>query len=159
MNKILPDKEHKYIVQRRQSASCCVEYSYNRPHTHLHCDCATLPVCRMHTRQHSMTRSSWALFVDCLLNVLSGLQSDCFLPISTTLYFPWELQRCNPWPHVANHRISISQLLSLWRHSHYDIWHSQPPFPLWRHSHCDVILIVTSFATELATPTTTDVRT
>ena len=37
---------------------------------------------------------------------------------------------------------SISQLLSLWRHSHYDIWRlrrSQPPFSLWHHSHCDVI--------------------
>ena len=31
------------------------------------------------------------------------------------------LERCNPWPHVANHHISISQLLSLWRHSHYDV--------------------------------------
>ena len=28
------------------------------------------------------------------------------------------LERCNPWPHVANRHISsISQLLSLWRHS------------------------------------------
>jgi len=31
------------------------------------------------------------------------------------------LERCNPWPHVANRQISISQLLSLWRHSHYDV--------------------------------------
>jgi len=31
------------------------------------------------------------------------------------------LQRCNPWPHVANRDISISQLLSLWRHCHYDV--------------------------------------
>jgi len=54
------------------------------------------------------------------------------------------LERCNPWPHVANRHISISQLLSLWRHSHYDVSRlrrSQPPFscittsfPLWRHS-------------------------
>jgi len=52
------------------------------------------------------------------------------------------LERCNPWPHVANRHIFISQLLSLWRHSHYDIlrlWRSQPPFSLWRHSHYDVI--------------------
>jgi len=47
------------------------------------------------------------------------------------------LQRCNPWPHVANRHIV-----------------SRSP-----HSHYDVILIVTSFATELATPTVTDVRT
>jgi len=47
------------------------------------------------------------------------------------------LEQCNPWPHVANRRISISQLLSLWRHSHYDVLHlqrSQPPFSLWHHS-------------------------
>jgi len=40
---------------------------------------------------------------------------------------------CNPWPHVANRRISISQLLSLRRHSHYDVSRlrrSQPPFLL-----------------------------
>ena len=55
------------------------------------------------------------------------------------------LERCNPWKHVANRRISISQLLSLWRHSHYDVSRlrrsrrSQPPFSLWRHSHSDVI--------------------
>ena len=35
---------------------------------------------------------------------------------------------------------------------------TQPPFSLWRHSHCDVILIATSFATELAMPTVMDVR-
>jgi len=33
------------------------------------------------------------------------------------------VERCNPWPHVANYHISISQLLSLWRHSHYDVIH------------------------------------
>jgi len=33
------------------------------------------------------------------------------------------LERCNPWPHVANRHISISQ----------------PPLSLWRHSQCDVI--------------------
>jgi len=62
-----------------------------------------------------------------------------------------ELERCNPWPHVINRHISISQLLSFWRHSHYDGS---------SRSH-DVIRIVTSFATEadLATPTVTDVRT
>jgi len=54
------------------------------------------------------------------------------------------LERCNPSPHVANRHISISQLLSLWCHS------SGTRSP---HSHYDVILNVTSFATELATPT------
>jgi len=63
-----------------------------------------------------------------------------------------QLEQCNPWPQVvANHHISISQLLSLWRHSHYDSACSPC-------SHYDVIVIVTSFATELATPTVTDVR-
>jgi len=73
------------------------------------------------------------------------------------MLYKWALKRCNPWPHVRVN-ISISRLLSLWRHSHYAIsclrrsWRSQPPFSLWRgtHSpcshmmslwlcHCDVI--------------------
>jgi len=54
------------------------------------------------------------------------------------------VERCNPWSHVANRHISISQLrvLSLWRHSHDDVsrprW-SQSPFSLWRNFHCDII--------------------
>jgi len=53
-----------------------------------------------------------------------------------------KLQQYNPWPHVANRHTSISQLLSLWRHSHDDVTlarlrRSQPPFSLWRDSHCD----------------------
>ena len=51
-------------------------------------------------------------------------------------------ERCNPWPHVANRHMSVRELLSLWRHSHYDVSclrRSQPPFSLWHHSHCDVI--------------------
>jgi len=39
----------------------------------------------------------------------------------------------NPWPHVVNRHISTSQLLSFWRHSHYDVsrlQRSQPPFSL-----------------------------
>ena len=31
------------------------------------------------------------------------------------------LERCNPWPHVANGHITLSQLLSLLRHSHCDV--------------------------------------
>ena len=31
------------------------------------------------------------------------------------------VQPCNPWPHVASRHISISQLLSLWRHSHCNV--------------------------------------
>jgi len=55
--------------------------------------------------------------------------------------FQYQLERCNPWPHVANRYVSVSQLLSLWRHSHYDVSlrRLQPPFSLWRHSHCDII--------------------
>jgi len=54
--------------------------------------------------------------------------------------------------------IYISQLLSLWHHSHshYDVYGAGGA-----RSPCsdyDVILIVTSFATELATPTITDVH-
>jgi len=62
------------------------------------------------------------------------------------------LEPCNPWPHVANHHISISQQLSLWRHSHYDVTRAaraygarkfatrspavpiMTSFSLWRHS-------------------------
>jgi len=65
------------------------------------------------------------------------------------------LERCNPWPHVANRHVSISQLLSLWRHSHYDFSRLrrsrrlQPAFSLWRHSDYDAaasVLIITSFS-------------
>ena len=56
-------------------------------------------------------------------------------------------------PVATCRHISISQLyLPLWRHAHYDV--SRTP-----RSHYDVILIVMSFATELATPTVADVRT
>ena len=48
------------------------------------------------------------------------------------------LKRCNPWPHVANRHISISQLLLLWRHSHYDVSRLRCSQP---RSHYDVILI------------------
>jgi len=34
--------------------------------------------------------------------------------------FQKALERCNPWPRVANRHITISQLLPLWRHSHFD---------------------------------------
>jgi len=51
------------------------------------------------------------------------------------------LERWNPWPHVANRHVSISQLLSLWRRSHYDVSRSPTAsvviitsFSLWRHS-------------------------
>jgi len=37
------------------------------------------------------------------------------------LAFHGILERCNPWPHAANRHISISQLLSSWRHTHYDV--------------------------------------
>jgi len=49
--------------------------------------------------------------------------------------------------------ISISQLLSLWHHSHYDVYGARSPC-----SDYDVILIVTSFATELSMPTVTNVH-
>jgi len=47
-------------------------------------------------------------------------KQQCLLiaPIATP---PGGLERCNPWPHVFNRHISISQLLSLWRHSRYDV--------------------------------------
>ena len=91
----------------------------------------------------------------------------------------WTLEQCNPWPHVANRHISISELLSLSRHSHYDVIRASRAYGAGSprshydinlimtsraygarspRSHYDVILIVTSFATELATPTVTDVR-
>ena len=50
-------------------------------------------------------------------------------PANNTLYWNYIFamqfltlpEHCNPWPHVANRHISISQLLSLWRHSHCDV--------------------------------------
>jgi len=77
------------------------------------------------------------------------IRADSADALSRTCYTDCRMsivrERCNPWPHVANRHISISQLLSLWRHSHYDVSRlrcsrrSKPPFSLWRHSHCDVI--------------------
>ena len=55
-----------------------------------------------------------------------------------------------------------SQLFSLWRHAH-DVIRAAGAYgarnPRASYSHYDVILIVTSFATELATPGVTDERT
>ena len=51
---------------------------------------------------------------------------------SLTGSFLRALERCNPWPHVANRHISISQ---------------------------PAVIIMTSFATELSTPSVTDERT
>jgi len=42
------------------------------------------------------------------------------------------LERCKPWPHVANRHISsrhcqrLSQLFSLWCNSHYDVIGATP---------------------------------
>jgi len=51
------------------------------------------------------------------------------------------LERCNPWPHVANRHylhkpaIIIVTSFSLWRHWRVScLRRSQPPFSLWRHS-------------------------
>jgi len=44
------------------------------------------------------------------------------------------LERCNPWPHVANRHISISQLLSLWRHLIMTSFASPAPFSRLRRS-------------------------
>ena len=50
------------------------------------------------------------------------------------------LECCNPWPHVANRRTSISQLLSLWRHSYYDVIRASRAFGARSpRSHYDVI--------------------
>jgi len=69
------------------------------------------------------------------------------------------LECCNPWPHVANRHNSISQLLSLWCHSHYDVIRASRAYGARSpRSHYDVILIMTSFTTELATPSVTDVQ-
>jgi len=64
------------------------------------------------------------------------------------------LERSNTSP------IAIScHILSWWRHSHYDVSRLRRSRRSQPRSHYDIILIVTSFATELATPTVTDVRT
>ena len=59
-----------------------------------------------------------------------------------------------PWLHVANrHKPAIVIVTS------FSLWRLAPTALAATGSHYDVILIVTSFATELATPTVTDVRT
>jgi len=50
---------------------------------------------------------------------------------------PWTLERCNPWPRRQSPYLHKPAVIS----------------------HCDVILVMTSFATELATPSTTDLWT
>ena len=80
----------------------------------------------------------------------------CLFGVSLTL------ERCNPWPHVAiagDMDISISQLLSLWRHSYYNVIRASRAYGVRNpSSHYGVILVMTLFATELATPSVTDVR-
>jgi len=104
---------------------------------------------------------------DCLLNCFSVLLNQPAKHAYTPFLFDQcsfltrshKKEWCNPWPHVANRHMSISQLLSLWYHSHYDIICASCAYGTRsRHSHHDVMLIVTSFATELATPSITDVR-
>ena len=64
------------------------------------------------------------------------------LPHTTTIVYK-RLDRCNPWPHVANRRISISQLLSRCRYlftfSNLGLLSVQQPRPAslahFRHSH------------------------
>jgi len=46
-----------------------------------------------------------------------------------------KLEQCKPWPHVANRHIAMT---------------------IASYCHCDVILIMMSFATELATPSVTN---
>ena len=60
---------------------------------------------------------------------------------------------CRQSPYLHKPAIVIVTSFSLWRLA--PIRRSQPPVLIMS----DVILIVTSFATELATPTVTDVRT
>jgi len=61
---------------------------------------------------------------------------------------------CRQSPYLHKPAIVIVTSFSLWRHSRVSrLRRSQLP------SHYDVILIVTSFATELVTPTVTDVST
>jgi len=62
---------------------------------------------------------------------------------TTSLTEVYVVERWNPWPHVANRHISISQLLSLWRHSHYGViryWAGETRE--WRHNENDVIMII-----------------
>jgi len=81
------------------------------------------------------------LLYSCLITRFWILYTKLYFLLNTAICIPELLERCNPLPHVANRHISISHLLSLWRHSHYDVsrlWRSQPTFS-WRHCHCDVI--------------------
>jgi len=59
---------------------------------------------------------------------------------------PVGLEHCNPWPHITNRHVPISQLLSLWCHSHYDVISAACTYgarnPRASYAHYDVILIV-----------------
>jgi len=67
----------------------------------------------------SSLRSSWT--VCCVHDVYHRCAAVLLKDNATCLIAAKTLERCNPWPHVAIRHISISQLLSLWRHSHYDV--------------------------------------
>jgi len=46
--------------------------------------------------------------------LISGFTHDVSASmLHQTDYISYILERCNPWPHVANRHISVSQLLSL----------------------------------------------
>ena len=100
-----------------------------------HCRCGRQPnFAALNTGRHLYSAgrpSRWAL-----ANISSSFCITFTLYILCTVNTAHliVLARCNRWPHVVNSHISISQLLSLWRHSHYDVsWRSQTPFSLWRH--------------------------
>jgi len=63
------------------------------------------------------------------------------------------LERCNLWPPVANRFFSHKPAIVIMTPADVAGGARSP------RSHYDVILVMTSFATELATPSVTDVRT
>jgi len=109
--------------------------------------CTLVYICM--PQSYIWTRSSQSIASPLNSSLAYLLTSCCREVISharVTKHYNPVLERCNPWLHVANCHVSISQLLSLWRQSHYDVIShdsrlrpSQPPFSLWRHSHHDII--------------------
>jgi len=88
----------------------------------------------------------------------------CAAAMRPNVKLPWPLvsivlEQCNPWPHVANRHISISQLLLLWCHSYYDVsrLRRSQPRSQWRHSHCDVIHYWAGHAHRYGRPYVTDI--
>jgi len=118
---------------------------------------------RLTSNRNENSRTQWDVFglrsqLQLLTDVTWNQQYTPELQHSPSQHTFVDTRSVQPVAACRQSPISISQLLSLWRHSHYDVLRLRRSRVSQPRSHYDVILIVTSFATELATPTVTDVH-